>query len=73
MKKYLGLALIGFCGIFIVMILIYAIGTFTPIFGDGITPPDPDAQMPRLVRTFTMLVICSLLAATGLWLIKPSD
>jgi len=73
MKKYLGLALIGFSGIFIVMILIYAIGTFTPIFGDGITTPDPDSRLPRLVGTFAMLVTCSLLVATGLWLIKLSE
>ncbi len=73
MNKYTGLALIGFCGIFLVMIIIYAGSTFMLTQGENAANYGMDFLVPRLGGAFAGLVICILLVIKGVRIIVRSE
>ena len=73
MKKYLGLALIGFAGIFLVILIIYAGGTFMLTQGESAADYGMDFIAPRLGGAFAGIVMCALMAIKGLRIILRSE
>lgn len=73
MKKYAGLALIGFSGIFIVMIVIYASGTIMLALGEDAADYGMDFLLPRLGGAFAGGVVCILMVIKGLRIILRSE
>jgi hypothetical protein len=73
MKKYTGLAMIGFSGIFLVMLLMYVFSRLVPAIEVGAPKYGVDYLMPRLAYTTGGLLICILLVFKGWRLIVHSD
>ncbi len=73
MRKYSGLALMGFSGIFIPMIFMYAYSPLMNYLHEGGPDYGMDYLVPRLGGAFVTLVICILLAVKGLRIILRED
>jgi hypothetical protein len=70
MKKYTGLALIGFCGIFLVMLLMYVFARLIPAYVAGSPELGMDYLMPRVAVTGAGLLICILMVFKGIRMIS---
>jgi len=73
MGKYTGLALVGFCGIFLVMIILYAGSTYMLTQGENAANYGMDFLLPRFGGALAGLMICVLLVIKGVRIIVRSE
>jgi hypothetical protein len=70
MKKYTGLAMIGFCGIFLVMLLMYVFARLVPAIEAGPPKFGMDYLMPRFAIVGGGIVMCVLMVIKGMRMIS---
>lgn len=73
MKKYIGLAFVGFSAVFVVMLLLYVFITLMPSLPENPADYDMDFLLPRLGIVLGGFVVCVLSAIKGIRIIARAD